>query len=275
MDRPLDGKVAIITGAGRASGIGRAAAIELARGGANVVVTDLARSRPETDMLGHSTVASDMTGLEEAVAEIEAAGVRSLAISCDVTDENEVQACVAQTVETFGGVDILFNNAGTPIGAQPFFEIDDRAWELSWRVNVMGMVYFCRAIIPEMRKRGGGSIINNSSIAGRKATPDFAAYTATKFAVIGLTQSLALDFGPDNIRCNAVCPGDIDTKMSAIAVEIGGSDNGSQMGLESIGLRRRGSGQDVGRVVAWLASEESGYVNGAEIPVDGAWALGL
>jgi NAD(P)-dependent dehydrogenase (short-subunit alcohol dehydrogenase family) len=145
----------------------------------------------------------------------------------------------------------------------------------------MGMVWFSRAVIPVMRENGGGSIINNSSIAGVKVWPDFAAYSATKFAVIGLTRSLALDFGKDGIRVNAVCPGDIDTQMGDIALELVAMQEGITVAdVEgqapgAIALGRRGLGEDVGRVVAWLAGPGSGYVSGASIPVEGAWAEGL
>lgn len=277
----LDGKVAIVTGAGRERGIGIAAAIELARHGASVVLTDVARPVPELEWFGIPTVAEDMAGLEKGVAEIEAFGGTARAMAVDVRSEEEIAACVRQTIEEFGTVDILFNNAGTPIGAQPFLEMSDDVWQQSWMVNVMGMVWFSRAVIPAMQGNGGGSIINNSSIAGIKVWPDFAAYSATKFAVIGLTRSLALDFGKDGIRVNAVCPGDIDTKMGDIALELAAMQEGITVAdmdgqaPGAIALGRRGLGEDVGKVVAWLAGPESGYVSGASIPVEGAWAEGL
>lgn len=277
----LDGEVAIVTGAGRERGIGKAAALELARRGSAVVVTDIARSAPELEWFGIPTVAESMAELETTAAEIEGAGGKALAMAVDVRSQDEINACVEKAVDEFGSVDILFNNAGTPIGAQPFLEMSDTAWEQSWLVNVMGMVRFSRAVIPVMQKQGGGSIINNSSIAGRKVWPDFAAYSATKFAVIGLTRALALDFGKDGIRANAVCPGDIDTQMGDIALELAASQAGVTVAdidgqaSGAIGLGRRGLGQDVAGVVAWLAGPGAAYVTGVSVPVDGGWAEGL
>jgi 3-oxoacyl-[acyl-carrier protein] reductase len=278
--KELEGKVAIITGAGRERGIGLASALELARRGAAVVLTDLARPAPEMEMFGHSTVAEDAAVLERAVEQIQGMGGDAFAMAVDVRSEQEIQSCVERTVGTFGGVDILFNNAGTGIGAQPFLDLDDNAWEQSWQVNVLGMVRFARAVIPVMQRAHEGSIINNSSIAGVRVWPDFAAYSATKFAVIGLTKALALDFGSDAIRVNAVCPGEIDTQMGDLAAELAveaGLITPDQVGVPTpaISLGRSGKGDDVAEVVAWLAGPGSRYVTGAAIPVDGAWAEGL
>lgn len=277
---PLDGKVALVTGAGRARGIGRAAALELARQGADLIVTDLGRSA-DVSMAGLSTVATDRTELDALVSEIEALGRRALGLSLDVTDEDEVRAVVEEAVAGFGRIDVLFNNAGTPLGAQPFLDLSDRAWGLSWGVNVMGIVRLCRHVIPVMQRRGGGSIINNSSAAGLKVLPGYAAYSATKAAAIGLTKALALDFGRDRIRVNAVCPGDVDTQMGDIArrLFVGVSVEEVPMRgdepVEEIALGRRGRPEDVADVVAWLASDASSYVTGTAILVDGAMPQGL
>ncbi len=134
------------------------------------------------------------------MSEIEAIGARGLAMAVDVTDVGQIQACVEKTCEAFGGVDILFNNAGTAIGVGLFLESWARP-DLSWQVNVRGMVEFCRAeVIPKMIERGGGSIINNASMAGLGGEGGYGAYVVTKFAVVGLTKLLAAEFGPQNIR---------------------------------------------------------------------------
>lgn len=279
-DQSLDGKVALVTGAGRLRGIGRAAALELAKAGAHVIVTDIARPGPTiADM---PTVAQDDTGLLEVVDEIESLGRRSMAVALDVTKEGEVTAAIAAAVAAFGRIDILFNNAGTPVGVRPFLDLSDDDWRLSWDVHVMGTVFMCRAVIPIMRQRGGGVIINNSSASGLRALPDYGAYTATKHAVIGLTKTLALEFGPDGIRAVAICPGDIDTDMTdigmALEAQLHGGDPAERESLaplDSIGLRRRGTAAEVGRVVAWLASDGASYVSGNSLLIDGALIEGM
>ena len=279
-DRSLEGKVAYVTGAGRPRGIGRAAAIELARAGADVVVSDLARPGPRIG--GLPTVAEDDVGLHEAVAEIEAFGQRGRAVALDVTDEDEVRSAVAMATEHFGGIDVLFNNAGTPVGVKPFMDLSTDDWMRSWGVHVMGCVFMCRAVIPVMRARGGGAIINNSSASGLRALPDYAGYTATKHALIGLTKTLALEFGPDGIRAVAICPGDIATDMADLGIVLASQEAGidasereSLAPLDTIGLRRRGQPEEVGRLVAWLASDDASYLTGNAMLVDGALMEGL
>lgn len=277
---PLDGKTALVTGAGRERGIGRAAALELAVQGADVIVTDLARPSGQS-MAGLPTVATDRSELDDVVVQIESLGRRSLGLSVDITSEAEVQEAVGFVTASFGSIDVLFNNAGTPLGAQPFLDLEDEDWNLSWNVNLMGAVLLCRHVIPLMQAHGGGSIVNNSSAAGLKVLPGFAAYSATKTAVVGLTKALALEFGKDGIRVNAVCPGDIDTQMGDIALRLASGppeaqppSNGAAP-TETIALGRRGLPEDVAGVVAWLASDASSYVTGAAIPVDGAMPQGL
>jgi 3-oxoacyl-[acyl-carrier protein] reductase len=187
----LEGKVAIVTGAGRPKGMGRASALKLAEQGASVVVTDLAQKREDLMIEGLLGIGDEPGALEKVVSEIEALGSKGLAMAVDVTDTDQIRACVEKTCETFGGVDILFNNAGTAIGVGPFLDILSANWDLSWQVNVKGMMEFCRAVIPRMIERGGGSIINNASMAGLGAEPGYGAYVVTKFAVVGLTKLLA------------------------------------------------------------------------------------
>ena len=279
-DGPLDGKVAFVTGAGRPRGIGRAAAIELARAGADVVVSDVARPGPRIG--GRPTVAEDDGGLREAVAEIEGLGRGGLALVLDVTDENEVRAGVEAAVDHFGRIDVLFNNAGTPVGVKPFLELSTDDWMHSWGVHVMGCVFMCRAVVPTMRANGGGVIINNSSASGLRALPDYGAYTATKHALIGLTKTLALEFGPDGIRVIAICPGDIATDMADLGIALAAQQPGldpveqeSLAPLETIALCRRGEAAEVGRAVAWLASSGASYISGESIVIDGALMEGL
>lgn len=277
---PLGGKVAFVTGAGRQRGIGRAAALEMAKAGADVVVSDLARPGPRIGNL--PTVAEDDGGLHEVVAEIEALGRSALALALDVTDEDEVRAAVAATVDRFGRIDVLFNNAGTPVGVKPFLELSTDDWMHSWDVHVMGCVFMCRAVVPTMQANGGGVIINNSSASGLRALPEYGAYTATKHALIGLTKTLALEFGSDGIRAVAICPGDIATDMADLGMELAAAQSGvavseleSLAPLDTIALRRRGEAVDVGRTVAWLASSGASYISGNALLIDGALMEGM
>ncbi len=277
----LEGKVAIVTGAGRPKGMGRASALKLAEQGANVVVTDVARERKDLEIEGFTAIGDDFSALERLVGEIEALGSKGLAMAVDVTDASQIQACVEKTCEAFGGVDILFNNAGTAIGVGPFLDIQPVNWELSWKVNVMGMVEFCRAVIPKMIERGGGSIINNASMAGLGATKGYGAYTVTKFAVVGLTKGIAAEFGCHGIRCNATCPGMILTDMGEEEIQFISMENGISLEEarrvfgEVAALGRAGQPEEVADVVAYLAGPRSGFLTGVALPVAGGQPIGL
>jgi NAD(P)-dependent dehydrogenase (short-subunit alcohol dehydrogenase family) len=277
----LEGKVAIVTGAGRPKGMGRASALKLAEQGASVVVTDLARKRGDLMIEGLLGIGDDLAALEKLVSEIEALGSNGLAMAVDVTDVGQIQACVDKTCETFGGVDILFNNAGTAIGVGSFLDILSENWDLSWQVNVKGMVEFCRAVIPKMAERGGGSIINNASVAGLGADAGYGAYTVTKFAVVGLTKLVAAEFGPQNIRCNATCPGAILTDMGEeeiafIAMERGISQEEARKVFDDLAaLGRAARPEEVADVVAYLAGPRSAYLTGVALPVAGGARPGL
>ena len=277
----LEGKVAIVTGAGRPKGMGRATALKLAEQGASVVVTDLARKREDLRIEGLLGIGEEFAALEKVVSEIEALGSRGLAMAVDVTDLGQIQACVEKTCEAFGGVDILFNNAGTAIGVGPFLDILGQNWDLSWQVNVRGMVEFCRAVIPKMIERGGGSIINNASMAGIGGEGEYGAYVVTKFAVVGLTKLLAAEFGPQNIRCNATCPGAILTDMGQeeitfIAVDHGISREEAATVFDKMAaLGRAAQPEEVADVVAYLAGPRSAYLTGVALPVAGGMRPGV
>jgi NAD(P)-dependent dehydrogenase (short-subunit alcohol dehydrogenase family) len=199
----------------------------------------------------------------------------------DVTETTQIQACVDKTCQAFGGVDILFNNAGTAIGVGPFLDTPSANWDLSWQVNVKGMVEFCRAVIPKMIERGGGSIINNASMAGLGAEPGYGAYVVTKFAVVGLTKLLAAEFGAQNIRCNATCPGVIGTDMGEEEVTFTAMEKGvskeeaRRLLAEMAALGRAAQPEEVADVVAYLAGPRSGYLTGVALPVAGGMRPGL
>jgi len=265
----LQDKVAIVTGAGKPDGMGRATAIMLADAGARVVVTDLLRGE------------EDRRDLDYVVEEIRSRNGNAMAVAVDVTDRKQIDACVVQTCNAYGGIDILFNNAGTGVGAGPFLELSDTHWDLNYRINLKGMADFCQAVIPVMQERGGGAIINNSSMSGLGTVPLLAAYTATKFGVIGLTKSIACEFGVDNIRCNAICPGIVETGMGKSEIELftetGKSTEQTKRKLASeVALQQRwAQPEEIAEVVVFLAGPGAGYITGVALPVAGGMAAGL
>jgi len=277
--KSLEGKVAIVTGAGRPRGIGRAAALALARRGAHVVVTDVARTRNDLAIEGMHGVGDDFGALENLAVEIEGLGVRALPMAVDVTDRGQIDACVSRTREELGGVDVLFNNAGAAIGVGPFLEMTSQQWDLSYEVNVRGTAWFCQAVIPAMIERGGGAIVNNASLAGLGAVPQMAGYTATKFAVVGITKAVAAEFGRQGIRCNAVCPGLVDTLMGESEVKLfadGGNEDAARERLtRGVSLGRWAEPEEVAEAVAWLAGPEASYLTGVALPVAGGMPAGL
>ena len=237
----LDGKVAIVTGASR--GIGAAIVKRLADEGAQVVAC--ARS-------------------------IESCGGAALCLKVDVSDSAEVDACVKTTVEKFGRVDILVNNAGiTKDGL--LMRMSDEDWDAVLNVNLKGTFLFTRAVSRPMMKNKaadgtqlGGSIINIASVVGIMGNAGQANYTASKGGVIALTKTTAKELGSRNVRCNAVAPGFIQSKMTDVLPE-----DVKKAYMETIPLRRFGTAEDIAKCVAWLASDESSYVTGQIISVNG------
>jgi 3-oxoacyl-[acyl-carrier protein] reductase len=267
----LQGRVALVTGAGRERGIGAAAAEHLARAGASVVVSDLVPAG--------AGGAQAQAGIEATVTRVRAAGGRATGVALDVTDATQIEAAVEAAVSTFGELDVLVNNAGTGLGVGAFTDVTDDRWELSWLVNVMGPVRLSRAALPYLEQRGG-SIVNVASTAGVAAQAGYGAYTVTKHAAVGLTRLLAAELGPRGIRVNAVAPGMIHTELGAAELELVAASTGASLGdatrsvVEGIPLRRLGTPDDVATAIAWLAQPGS-YVSGAVVPVTGAMAAGL
>ena len=243
----FSGKVAIVTGAGR--GMGKATALTLARDGAAVVVNDV---NPK---------------LAEAVAkEIEAAGGQVLAYVADVSDEAQVQAMVDATVERFGTVDILVNNAGILRSTSPLETIPLEEWELVMTVNVTGVFLCTKAVLPIMKAQRSGKIVNISSSAGRStSTFGGAHYTTSKAAVLGLSRHTAREAAPYNVNVNAVAPGSMDTEM----VRELATPEHMERERQGIPLHRLGTAQDEANLVAFLCSEESSYIAGATIDING------
>jgi 3-oxoacyl-[acyl-carrier protein] reductase len=243
----FSGQVAIVTGAGR--GMGKATALTLARDGAAIVVNDVRRE------------------LAEAVAEeIKAAGGRALVFVADVSNEAEVQAMVDAAVEHFGSVDILVNNAGILRSTTPLEDIPLQEWELMMTINVTGVFLCTKAVLPIMKAKRSGKIVNVSSSAGRStSTFGGAHYTTSKAAVLGLSRHTAREAAPYNINVNAVAPGSMDTEM----VRELATPEHMQSESQKIPLRRLGTAQDEANLVAFLCSEESSYITGATIDING------
>ncbi|MBP1183733.1 SDR family NAD(P)-dependent oxidoreductase [Methylobacterium sp. PvR107] len=243
------GKVAFITGA--ASGIGRAAALAFAREGAQVAITD----RTEA-------------ALDQLRAEIEAASGEVLAIRCDVSVPEDVEAAVAKTAERFGRIDCAFNNAGVENKAAPVHEITLDEWDRILDINLRGTFVCMKHEIAQMLRQGGGVLVNTSSGAGIRGVAGGASYAASKHALIGLTKSAALDYAKANIRVNAVLPGNIETPMMD---RFTGGDIQKAIDLEPVG--RLGKPEEIAEAVLWMCSDLGAFVTGAAISVDGGWSL--
>jgi NAD(P)-dependent dehydrogenase (short-subunit alcohol dehydrogenase family) len=279
----LSGKVAIVTGAGGRHGIGRAIALRLAQEGADVVVTDIQRGpeaiRPEDHQAGWQ-------GLPSVVGEIEALGRQGLGLYSDVSDSAQVTDMVGRTLERFGHIDILVNNAGSQPGPDRVLvvELEEDAFDLVMRVNVKGTYLCSKAIALHMIGRGGGGkIIIISSGAGKRGRARFAAYCASKFALIGFTQSLAHELGSHGINVNAICPGLVDTERTdfiAAALAPAGESAEEYRALMlrersvNVPMGRVAAGEDIARTAAFLASSESDYLNGLSISVSGGSEMG-
>ena len=244
----LVGKVAFVTGGG--SGIGRATALAFARKGAAVAVVDYVReSADETARL------------------IEREGARATSIACDVSRTDEVEAAVEKTVDAFSRLDFAFNNAGIEQPTKPLVELDIAEWDRLLAVN-LGRVFLCmKHQLRVMLGQDSGVIVNTSSGAGVKGIPGQGGYAATKFGVIGLTKSAALDYAPHGIRVNAICPGIIATPMMDRFT--GGTEEGRArvVGQEPIG--RIGTPQEIAAAVLWMCSDAAAFLVGHALVMDG------
>jgi NAD(P)-dependent dehydrogenase (short-subunit alcohol dehydrogenase family) len=246
----LDGKVAIVTGA--SAGIGRAAALALAAEGAAVVAADIDAARGE-----------------QVAAEINDKGGKALFVPTDVSDDAQVEAMVRQAVEAFGGLDLAFNNAGIEGTPAPTHECTPQNWQRTLAVNLTGVWSCMRHEIPRMLERGGGSIVNCSSVAGLVGFPTIPAYVASKHGIIGLTRTAALEYAEAGIRVNAVCPGVIDTEM--VERFTGGQEaaEAAMIAMEPVG--RMGRPEEIADAVAWLCSDRSSFTTGQALAVDGGF----
>jgi cyclopentanol dehydrogenase len=248
----LQGKVALITGA--AAGIGRATAKVFAKEGAKVVVADW-----------------EEKGAEETVAAIQAAGGEAQFIKTNVALEDDVKRMVAFTVQKYGRLDVLFNNAGVE-EMKPEAETSVEEWDKVMDVNVKGVFLGTKHAVPEMKKSGGGSIINTSSIFGLVGSDGWAAYHASKGAVRLLTKATALAHGAEKIRANSIHPGPIETRMLAATLEAEPDPEVARaQWLETLAIGRFGRPEDIAYGALFLASDESGFVTGSELVIDGGY----
>ena len=266
----LNGKVALVTGAGGRLGIGRAIATHLARDGADIAVNDIA-----------APPAPEWGGAAQVVREIQDMGRRAISVPGDVSDALQVDEMVARTLDQFGHIDILVNNAGSQVGKDrvPVVDLEEEVWDQVQRVNSRGTFLCCRAVARKMIGRNqGGKIINMSSTKGKQGAALHAAYAASKFAVIGFTQSLAEELAPHRINVNAICPGLVASeRMRHIAAALKPEGESTEAHFEhmleeghaNIPLGRVGEGADIARTAAFLAAAESDYITGQAISVNG------
>lgn len=261
----LAGKVAVVTGAGRMRSIGRPIAVALARAGCRIVLTGTGRAPADYPADEQTQGWRDIASVAE---EIEAAGSKALQLVSNVADPKAVDALVAQTLDEFGRVDFVINNAGAARGSDrvPVTELAIDDWHKVMNVNLNGTFYMSRAFGGALiRQNEGGAIVNISSIAGKALPPNTAAYAASKAGIQALTASMAREVGRHNIRVNAICPGIIDTYRMD---DLGRGDAWQAM-LKSIPLGRAGSGDDIAAMTVFLCSDQGAWVTGQAWNVDG------
>lgn len=246
----LDGKVALVTGAG--SGIGRAGAMAMARHGAQVIVTDLYADKAAkvVDDLAIEGISADAAGL-------------------DVLDDAAVQARIDETVKAYGRIDVLHSHAGYQIEGN-LEQVPVDGMDMSWRLNVRSHFIAARATVGHMRAQGGGSIIITSSNSGVQYDREMIAYATTKHAVVAMTRQMAADYAQDNIRFNVLCPGFIDTPFNAgFEAQMGGRDKLERYVAEAIPMGRWGTTGEMADSILFLASDMSSFMTGHALVIDG------
>jgi NAD(P)-dependent dehydrogenase (short-subunit alcohol dehydrogenase family) len=251
MARILDGKVAIITGAG--SGIGQATSRIFAREGAKLVLADVAEE-----------------GGNRTLKIVQDLGVDAIFVKCDVSQWSDVEGVVNKTVQTYGRIDCAFNNAGIEGKGGNTHECTQENWDRVMAINLTGVWLCMKAEIAQMLKQGGNAaIVNTSSGAGLAGVRGMPAYVAAKHGVAGLTRAAALEYGRQNIRINAVCPGPIRTPMMERLLQ--NRPDAEQRFARSEPLKRLGEPEEIAEAVAWLCSDRASYVTGLPLPVDGGF----
>jgi 3-oxoacyl-[acyl-carrier protein] reductase/meso-butanediol dehydrogenase/(S,S)-butanediol dehydrogenase/diacetyl reductase len=275
----LTGKVALITGAGGMKGVGRAMALTLAQHGADLALTDVQRAPQD---LPPAEVRVGWRGIDSVAEEVRALGRRCLTIPCDLGDRDHIQELVQRVLGHFGRIDILINNARAIIGRDkvPVTELREEVWDQFLTINATAVFLLTKLVGREMVRQGrGGRIINIASNAAKQASPMGAAYSASKFAVLGLTQACALDLAPYGITVNAVCPGPINTDRLSYWERAKAEEQGipleelrativKEMG-QATPLGRIAEPEDVAHMVAFLASDEACFITGQAYNVNG------
>lgn len=252
MNNFFEGKVALVTGAGK--GMGLASAIAFSEAGAAVVLADI-----------------DKAAAEQAAAELVAKGGKALAVHCDVSEEDQVKAMVEKTVAAFGRLDAAYNNAGIQSPVTDTADLEADEWDRVMRVNLRSVWLCMKYELLQMRAQGSGAIVNASSLGGLVGLPGRAAYHAAKHGVLGLTKSAALEYAQKGIRINAVCPGTIDTPMVQAMFASGNLDR--EDAIKAQPINRLGEAKEVADAVLWLCGPGSTFVIGQAIAVDGGYTV--
>ncbi len=262
----LDGKVAIVTGAGRLRGIGRAASLALAELGADIVVTgtgrDPANYPPDEKAVGWRDI-------ESTAQQVRELGRRCLLLVADVMSSDDAQRTAAATVQEFGRIDFLINNSAFARGPDrvPLLELSEELWHKVLQIKLTGSFLMSKAVLPVIIKQGqGGAVINISSIAGKRGMQNAVAYCTSNFGIQGFTQALAMEMAPHNIRVNAVCPGIIDTSRMD---DLGREDTWKSVINQMVPLKRPGSDEEIGKFIAYLCTPDASYITGQSINIDG------
>jgi len=247
----LKDKIAIVTGARR--GMGRTHALVLAKEGAKVVVSDIS-----------------LEDCEKVVDEIKSSGGQAIAVKCDVTKKQEIEKMVKETLDKFGKIDILVNNAGIA-EFKAFLEMTEEEWDKTLDINLKGYFLCAQACAKEMAKQKSGAIVNIASVAMGQVGigfPNIAHYCASKGGIVGMTEALAVELAPYNIRVNAVAPGLIETSMIDTVKE---DPKGMEAMLARVPMHRVGKPEEVSELVLFLASDKSSYMTGSVVVIDGGW----